>query len=128
MPGWTPVNQMAGQGFILSESVYTLQDIARNQVVGGWFTVEFRQNYVTGGLVVDLSYRLRQIDIIIARAMSGAYSSSPKENDTDFPGDPRSGRIMLFLGITVGAYVYPIEVPNATPISGARVQLYAVGY
>ena len=53
--------------------VYTVKDEAGNPRTTGWFEVEFRENYVAGGIGVDLSPYFRVIRDVFPRFVSGLY-------------------------------------------------------
>ena len=121
MPFITAENVQAGDGWLVDSAKYTLRDNDGNWITEACFTFEFRGAYATGGLVCDFSRYFRRVEMLMASPGSGARYYLPKPNDSDFPGDPRSGRVML---INSGL----VEVTNTTAVSGVRARLFILGY
>lgn len=105
-------------GNIISARIHTLKDEAGNPLVLGWLTLEFRgTGYMPGGEVFDLSTRFRRIEEVLANPASGALDYLPLANLADFPGDPRSGRLLLHY-IGSGAVTVNTSGQNITVLSG----------
>ena len=73
--------------------VYTVKDEAGNPRTTGWFEVEFRENYVAGGIGVNLSPYFRVIRDVFPRFVSGALHYFPEVDPSAM--DPASTRIQL---------------------------------
>lgn len=84
-------------GAVISATPFTLRDQGGTPRTMGYFTLEFRNSYTPGGEVFDLSAYFRRVETILAPSpISGALMGiMVRKNETDFPGDARSGRLQL---------------------------------
>ena len=121
MPFAPPFGKASGDGEVIDAGAITLLGVDGERTTEAWITYEFRGTYATGGNVIDLSPWLRRAEIVTATPMSGSRYHIPLPNDSDFPGDPTSGRIKL---LNSGL----LEVANLTAVSGVRARVVALGY
>lgn len=117
---------------VISSLVTTFMDKAGNPRTDGWFLTELTSGYIPGGLQVDLTNWFRRIESLQVEQASGLISSFmwAKPNEVDFPGDPASGRVELWRGLSTGsgAVVTASEALSGNAVSGSRVRLHVIGY
>jgi len=91
-------------GAIISSLVSVRKDVGGNPFTEAWLLVEFRNQYVPGGEAIDLSSILRRVDQVVAcTPASGALRDVlPRENQSDYPADARSGRLEIWQVPTSG--------------------------
>lgn len=89
---------------VISSLVYTVKDLQGNNRVEGWILCEFREQYLPGGVAIDLRSSFRYINTWEATPASGAVYVLPVAADDSYPGaNTQSGRVVVW-GLASNAF------------------------